>query len=54
MLFTKLKIKNLVRHKFVHHQNPRHMRAPYATDEFAEYFELEIFIFPVEITKMTL
>lgn len=48
MLFTKLKIKNLVRHKFV--QNPRHMRAPYTTDEFAEYFELEIFIFSIEIT----
>ena len=48
MLFTKLKIKNLVRHKFVHHQKARHLRAPYTTDEFAEYFEIEILVFLIE------
>ena len=50
MLFTKLKIKNLVRHKFVHHQKPDICAPPYTKDEFAEYFELEILIFVIEIT----
>ena len=50
MLFTKLKIKNLVRHKFVHHQKPDICAPPYTNAEFAEYFELEILIFVIEIT----
>ena len=50
MLFTKLKIKNLVRHKFVHHQKPDICAPPYTKHEFTEYFELKIFRFVIEIT----